>query len=306
MLPLLNVLKDGKEWAMKDLTDQLADEFELTIEEREELLPSGPSRVLVNRVAWAKTYLKEAGLVAPVRRGVIKITATGSDVIKANPNRIDDAYLRQFPPYLEFRNREGRSPMARKRRATKSDELSHVGDSVVGSLQTPEDSIEEAYRELRDALADEILQQVLEMSDKFFERLVVDLLVAIGYGGSIEEAGKTVGRSGDGGIDGIIKEDKLGLDVIVIQAKRYTTNAVGRPDIQSFAGSMEAQRASKGVFITTSSFSAPAQDYVKQIQRKIVLIDGENLTNLMIDYGVGVSPYKVLELKRLDSDYFQE
>jgi restriction system protein len=159
---------------------------------------------------------------------------------------------------------------------------------------------------MRNALADELLQQVMEMTDRFFERLVVDLLVAMGYGGSIEDAGKAVGRSGDGGIDGVIKEDKLGLDTIVIQAKRWKANSVGRPDIQSFAGSMEAFRANKGVFITTSTFSQPALDYVSQIQRKIVLIDGPTLANLMIDHGIGVSTYRSFELKRLDSDYFQE
>lgn len=295
MLPLLRTIRDGNEWAMKDVTEQLSTEFGLTDREREEMLPSGNSRVIVNRVAWARTYLKEAGLIHPTRRGYIQITDTGRTVVSQNPSRVDLPYLERFPSYIEFRDRK----RGTRETVTASDVLSETS-------KTPDDLIVEAYEELRDALAEELLQQVVDMSDKFFERLVVDLLVAMGYGGSIEDAGRAVGRSGDGGIDGVIKEDKLGLDVIVIQAKRWTTNSISRPDIQSFAGSMEAYRANKGVFITTSAFSKPAMDYVNQIQRKIVLIDGVALTNLMIDHGIGVSPYRTFQLKRLDTDYFQE
>ena len=295
MLPLLRAVQDGNEWTMKDVTSRLCDEFDLSSDEREEMLPSGKVRVIVNRVGWAKSYIKEAGLVAPIRRGVIRITDEGKSVLDENPDQIDMNYLLRFPSYVAWRDR----------RKTTSPSAS-TPEVVPATASTPDDLIVQAYEELHDALAEELLQQVKDMSDKFFERLVVELLVAMGYGGSIDDAGKAVGKSGDGGIDGVIKEDKLGLDAIVIQAKRWTTNSVGRPDIQSFAGSMEAYRANKGVFITTSTFSQPAIEYVKQIQRKIVLIDGEALANLMIDHDIGVSGYRSLDLKRLDMDFFQE
>lgn len=295
MLPLLHAIQDGNKWAMRDVTNVVADHFRLTDEERDEMIPSGNARTIVNRVGWAKAYLKEAGLLASIRRGIIQITDEGRKVLAEKPIRIDMEYLERFPSYVDFRDRKG----------NRSKVISPT-EVVAEASQTPDDLIVRAYQEMRDALAEELLQQVIEMSDKFFERLVVDLLVSMGYGGSIEDAGKSVGRSGDGGIDGVIKEDKLGLDVIVIQAKRWTANSVGRPELQSFAGSMEAYRANKGVFITTSTYSQPALDYVRQIQRKIVLIDGPALSNLMIDHGIGVSPYRTFELKRLDSDYFQE
>ncbi|MCA9266583.1 MAG: restriction endonuclease [Planctomycetales bacterium] len=212
---------------------------------------------------------------------------------RSSANRL--TLLEQFPSYCEFRDRKN-----------SSSQLSASVELNSDASRTPDDVIIAAYQEMRKALAADLLQQVTEMSDKFFERLVVDLLVAMGYGGSLDDAGKAVGKSGDGGIDGVIKEDKLGLDAIVVQAKRWTANVVGRPDIQSFAGSMEAYRTNKGVFITTSTFSQPAIDYVGQIQRKIVLIDGVALANLMIDHNIGVSEYRSIALKRLDTDYFVE
>lgn len=295
MVPILRIVSDGNEWTMRDITERISDEFELTDEERSQMLPSGYARSIVNRVGWAKSYLKEAGLLESVRRGVVRISDLGRKVLSENPVKIDMEFLERFPSYIEFRERKGR----------RSNSISSP-EPAEPVTQTPDVLIEDAYQELRTALADELLQQVIEISDRFFEKLVVELLVAMGYGGSIEDAGRAVGRSGDGGIDGVIKEDKLGLDVIVIQAKRWSSNTVSRPEIQSFAGSMEAYRANKGVFITTSSFSAPAIDYVKQIQRKIVLVDGMTLANLMIDYGIGVSQYRSIALKRIDSDYFQE
>lgn len=293
MLPVLRAIRDGNEWTMKQVTNAIADEFQLDDEERSEMLPSGYTRTIVNRVGWAKSYLKEAGLLESVRRGVVRITDVGSKVLLTNPTRIDMQFLEQFPSYLEFRERTG----TKRRSGEQSEAVSN---------ETPDDLIDQSYQELRQALAEEVLQQVIEMTDKFFEQLVVKLLVAMGYGGSFDDAGKAVGRSGDGGIDGVIKEDKLGLDVIVIQAKRWTTNAVSRPDVQSFAGSMEAYRANKGVFITTSSFSQPAIDYVSQIQRRIVLVDGVTLAGLMIDHDLGVSGYRTITLKRVDTDFFQE
>ncbi len=297
MLPLLRTVQDGNEWIMKDVTSRLCVEFGLSEDECEEMLPRGNARVIVNRVGWAKAYLKEAGLVASIRWGVIKLTDDGKSVLAENLDHIDMKYLERFPSFIEF--------LDRKKATSKKKSTTEV--VVETTASTPDDLIVQAYDELRDALAEEVLQQVMAMSDKFFERLVVKLLVAMGYGGSIEDAGKAVGKSGDGGIDGIIKEDKLGLGVIVIQAKRWkSANSVSRPEIQSFAGSMEGYGANKGVFITTSTFSKPARDYVNQIQRKIVLVDGGELAGLMIDHGVGVSTVRTFDLKRLDMDLFQE
>lgn len=296
MLPLLTRISDGNEWTMRDVTKALESEFNLTPEERSSMLPSGYSRVIVNRVGWAKSYLKEAGLIEAVRRGVIRISEEGKRVLQASPPKINLKFLEQYSTFREFR---GGEPSG----ATLTVEN---GDSERVTGVTPDEQIEAACATLQAALATELRDQILEMSDQFFEKLVVDLLVAMGYGGSIADAGKAVGRTGDGGIDGVIKEDKLGLDVIVVQAKRWATTPVGRPDIQAFVGSMEAYRANKGVFITTSTFSAPAHDYVKQIQRKISLIDGRMLAELMIEHNVGVSSYRAIQLKRLDTDYFVE
>ena len=292
MLPLLRAISDGNEWTMRDVTKALENEFELTADERASMLPSGYARVIVNRVGWAKAYLKEAGLIESVRRGVVRISEDGKRVLQTMPNRIDMKFLEQFPTFVTFR-RKGLSDEA---------PLSDSDEGAVTAGITPDEQIDAAYSAMQAALAAELLDQILEMSDQFFEKLVVELLVAMGYGGSIADAGRAVGRSGDGGIDGVIKEDKLGLDVIVIQAKRWSTTAVGRPDIQAFVGSMEAYRANKGVFITTSTFSAPAYDYVKQIQRKISLIDGKMLAELMIENSVAVSSYRTIHLKRLDMD----
>lgn len=297
MLPVLEVLSDGKERPVREITAELSNRFRLTDEESAAMLPSGQARVIVNRVAWAKTYLDRAGLLKTIRRGIVVITDEGKSVLLEGPPRIDMGFLERFPSYLEFRQR-GRG----------SDESSDTPISTTENSvgKTPDELIEDSAGVLRSALEADLLAQVLNYSDKFFERLVVELLVAMGYGGTIEDAGKAVGKSGDGGIDGVIKEDKLGLDVVVIQAKRWTNKQVGRPDVQSFAGSMEAYRANKGVFITSSNFSEPAREYVRQIQRRIVLIDGRTLAGLMIDHGIGVSTYRTITLKRIDTDYFDE
>lgn len=292
MLPLLNAVSDGGVHVMKNVVQHLSDHFSLTEEERQRLQPSGLVRVMVNRVHWAKLHLLRAGVIEQVKRGTIRITPQGKKVLADPPAKVDLKYLMRFPAFAEWG----------KAKPAHDDD----NDEADVSAKTPEERIGEAYSQLREALAEELLQQVKDCTDKFFERLVVDLLVAMGYGGSIEDAGKAVGRSGDGGIDGVIKEDRLGLDVVVVQAKKWTTNPVGRPDVQSFAGSMEAHRANKGVFITTSTFSEPAKQYVGQIQRRIVLIDGPTLASFMIDHGIGVTSYQTFNLKRLDSDYFEE
>jgi restriction system protein len=292
MLPLLKVLSDNEERTMKDLTAKLADHFELTEDEREEMLPSGQTSIIVNRVGWAKTYLKNAKLLEQPKRGVVKLTKQGQQAIKDANDRIDMKFLERYPAYIAFRDK------TTPRSDQKKTEI---------ETRTPDEAIDAEYKKLTKTLASDLLEQVRNNTPEFFERLVVKLLVAMGYGGSLEDAGQAIGKSGDEGIDGIIKEDKLGLDVVVIQAKRYAEdNVVGRPAIQSFAGSMEPHKAKKGVFITTSSFAKTAHDYVKQIERKIVLIDGDELANLMIEHDIGVTTYNSFALKRVDLDYFEE
>lgn len=291
MLPLLEAVSDGKDHVLRDLTRQLADRFNLTDDERQQLLPSGQQTVVANRVGWAKTYLKKAGLVANPTRGTIRITQEGSQALAKKPSAVDNEFLKKFPSFLEFVGRSQPEDTAPQ--------------DVTVATATPEELLETSYRSLRDALADELLERVKSCTPTFFERLVVELLVAMGYGGSLTDAGQAVGRTGDGGIDGIIKEDKLGLDVVCIQAKRWE-KTVGRPEVQAFAGSMEGFRARKGVMITTSAFSKDAQEYVGRIERKIVLIDGIRLAELMIDHGIGVETARTYTVKKVDLDYFTE
>jgi restriction system protein len=261
----------------------------LSDEDRSRFLPSGQQTVIANRVGWAKTYLKKAGLLDNPRRGIVRITRPGIDVLARKPGRIDSEFLTQFPVFLEY-----------KERAKPPDSPPSVLEAL-----TPEESLASSYQSLRSALADELLERVKGCSPGFFERLVVELLVAMGYGGSLADAGQVVGRVGDGGIDGIIKEDKLGLDFVCIQAKRWE-NTVSRPEVQKFSGSMDGFRASKGVMITTSSFSKDAQQYVETIGRRIVLIDGPKLAELMIDHDIGVTTTRTYRIKRTDADYFEE
>ncbi|WP_010281039.1 restriction endonuclease [Bacillus timonensis] len=296
MLPLLKTLQDGSEHILKDIYRQLAEEFQLSEEDLNELLPSGTQKTFHNRVGWAKTYLQKAGLLRTVSRGKFVITARGLEVLASNPQYINNKYLTQFEEFKEFRSISSSEDTVVNPSTTEV----HNNDN-----DTPEEVLEKSYQHLRNELSTELLNTVKQCSPSFFEKLVVDLLVAMGYGGSKSDAGQAIGRSGDEGIDGIIKEDKLGLDVIYIQAKRWS-NTVGRPDVQAFAGSLEGQRAKKGVFITTSRFSNEAKEYVKVIEKKIVLIDGERLTQLMIDYDIGVSEYKKFIMKRIDTDYFDD
>ena len=292
MLPLMRFCVDGKEHAIGETTDTLADQFKLTDDERKALLPSGVQEVFRNRVAWAKSHLKMAGLLETPKRGIYKITERGLEAVRKNPAAINLKYLYQFPEYVAFRKIH--------RERTES-----TGEAENGQSGTPEEALESAHETIRDSLAAEILQKLKFCSPPFFERLVVEVIVKMGYGGTRQDAGKAIGKSGDGGIDGIIKEDKLGLDTIYIQAKRWE-NTVGRPEIQKFVGALTGQRARKGLFITTSDFSGEAHDYVSRIETKIVLIDGETLAQLMIDHNVGVSTITTYELKKMDTDYFTE
>jgi restriction system protein len=291
MLPLLEVLADGDTHRVRDLTDQLASQFGLTQEERQRMLPSGQQTYAANRAGWANTYLKKAGLIESPSRGVVRISDQGRRVLRQKPDRIDNQFLKKYQSFNEF--------IGRGERDVES------AEPQPKETKTPDEVLEQSFRDLRNALADELLEQVRGCSPTFFERLVVDLLVAMGYGGSLADAGQAVGRSGDGGIDGIIKEDKLGLDVVCIQAKRWE-RTVGRPEVQAFAGSMEGFRARKGVLITSSTFSKEAEDYVSHIERKIVLIDGKRLAELMIDHDIGVATSRAYTVKRVDLDYFVE
>lgn len=295
MLPLLRATEDGKEHSLRETIEFLANEFNLTDEERKELLPSGQQAIFDNRVGWACTYMKKAGLLESTRRGYFLITERGREVLKRNPKVINDRFLTQFPEFLEFQTRK-----SKKSTSNKNDKKLDIVES-----NTPAEIIESAYQSLRNSIASDLLDTVRSCSPMFFERLVIDLLLKMGYGGSRLDAGKAIGRSGDSGIDGIIKEDKLGLDTIYIQAKRWD-GTVSRPEIQKFAGALHGQRSRKGIFITTSSFSKEAWEYASSIDIKIILIDGERLTQLMMDHGVGVSTSATYEIRKIDRDYFSE
>ncbi len=276
---------------MREAMEFLSKQFNLTDEERRELLPSGQQAIFDNRVGWARTYMKKALLLESTSRGYFRITQRGLEVTKQNLTAIDVKFLCRFDEFKQFRALK------------KEDNLHKETDS--DQEKTPEESLESAYQNLRDNLANDLLQQIKSSPPSLFERIVVELLVKMGYGGSRQDAGKAIGQSGDEGIDGIIKEDRLGLDIIYIQAKRWE-NTVGRPEIQKFAGALQGQRAKKGIFITTSDFTKDAYEYASRIDSKIVLINGEQLTQFMIDNNIGVNPISSYELKRIDSDYFTE
>ncbi len=291
-VPLLNAMDDGGEYALADVRKQVQSELQLSDPDVLEKLPSGTQTKFANRLAWAAVYFAKAGVLRRVRRGVFQITDRGKELLIEKHQKITSKILSRYPEFVEFH----------KGSADRSED--HAPNGKEGA-QTPEEQLVASYEVLRQALAAELLDTVKKSSPSFFEKLVVELLVAMGYGGSIEDAGKAVGGSGDGGIDGIIKEDRLGLDVVYVQAKRWG-NVVGRPVVQAFAGSLEGHRARKGVLITTSGFSQDAFDYVQRIEKKIVLIDGNQLADYMIDFEVGVTKGKAYVVKKIDQDYFEE
>lgn len=288
MLPLLELAGNGKEYKLSEAIEHLATYFNLTDTERKELLPSGKQARFANRVGWACTYLKKAGLLTYPARGKFQITKRGLDILAQKPPRIDIKYLKQFPEYLDFIG-TANSPAA-----TEAVNLP--------TAQTPDEAIELAYRELRQNLAQDLLERIKTASPAFFERLVIELLVKMGYGGSLADAGMAIGKTGDEGIDGIIKEDRLGLDAIYIQAKRWNST-VGRPEIQQFVGALAGKGARKGIFITTSKFSEQAKSYLPA-NVKVVLIDGAQLAEYAIEVNLGVSVVSEYQIKRLDLDYF--
>lgn len=291
-LPLLKACADGKEHTKQELIPLLAKQFGLTDSELEIKLASGKQGMFDNRVGWAKSYLKQAGLLENPRRGVFKITARGLQVLSENPQPLNVKYLKRFPEFVVFNT-------------GKPKDESKLVESTSANSETPDELIAGGYKQLREALAIELLDRIKTVSPSRFEELVVELLLKMGYGGTQEDAGQVVGKSGDGGIDGIINEDRLGLDVIYIQAKRWEAD-VGRPEIQKFVGALAGNKANKGVFITSSGFTKEAKGYASQVNHRVILIDGPMLAELMMDYDLGVSTKEVYTVKRLDSDYFEE
>lgn len=294
MLPVLKLLGDKKEYQSKEIKDYICKEFKLTEEELNEKLPSSNSIPLIaNRVGWAEAHMKMAGIIESPRRGYYRITNDGLNVLKKPPTKINIKFLESFEAYK------------RKKEDWKNKESEDSQESQEVNSLTPDEMLEIGHKKIKNELSTELLIRVKETSPKFFENLVIELLIKMGYGGSLEERGTVVGKSGDEGIDGVIKEDKLGLDIIYIQAKKWEGN-VGRPEIQKFVGALQGQRAKKGIFITTSSFNENAYEYVSKIDIKVILINGEELANLMIDYNVGVTLKRNYEIKKIDTDFFIE
>lgn len=293
MRPLLEALCIGP-LSLRELVNGLSDRYDLTEEERKRLTPSKRSPLMYNRVAWAATYLRKAGLIESPERGISELTARGKRALLECPERIDNRYLRQFDTFQRFQTIDQEAAPIAEQAAQPDSELD------------PQERLEAAHKELAASLADDLLEQVKQQTPAFFEKLVVQLMLAMGYGGWSEKAGQATQYTNDGGIDGIINEDPLGLDTIYLQAKRYTDNSVGRPDVQAFVGALEMKRARKGVFITTSRFSRDAIDYVNMIEKRVVLIDGVQLAELMIRYDLGVTVKDTYQVKSLDTDYFAE
>lgn len=297
MLPVLKAAAEG-EVRVPSAATMIADQLGLTEDERDEMLPSGKQRLLHNRIHWAKFYMAKAGLIESPKRGVFVASPTGRALLANKPARIDVETLKSFPAFTEFYGQ-----------AAANNEFYQASASVAATNfeATPEEQIDAAHALMTTALRADLLQRVLEQSPAFFERLIVDLLVAMGYGGSHDDAARQLGKSGDGGIDGVIDEDRLGLDRIYVQAKRYAGGSVvGRPEVQGFVGSLVGLGASKGVFVTTSVFSKQALEYARTLQQRIILIDGLRLSELMAEFGVGVRTTRVIEVKRLDEDFFAE
>jgi len=293
MFPLLEYSADEQEHATSEAYDYIASVFKVSTQERRELLPSGYEAIFDNRVRWGLFYLKKAGLLESTRRSFFRITEDGVNALKASPNTIDVKFLKQYPRFVEFLKRK------------KEDKTEGEIESAIATDQTPVEVMENAYQDLRLNLARELLDKLKTCSPSFFERIVVNLLVEMGYGGSVKDAAQALGKSGDDGIDGTIKEDPLGLDVVYVQAKRWEAT-VSRPEIQKFVGALHGQRARRGVFITTADFSRGAAEYASQIEDKVILINGDTLAQLMIDHGIGVSKVVEYEIKQVDSDFFTE
>lgn len=297
MLPVLRCASSG-EVRINDVINILAREFDLTDDEREELLPSGRQTVFANRVHWAKTYLKQAGLLSASRRAHFQLTDRGENALRLNLERIDNGYLSQFPEFLEFKTRA---------RAEKVDEKASDSGVAQSTSATPDEVLRIAHKEIQTQLGEELLGRIVSAPPDFFERLIIQLLLAMGYGGSAKEAGQALGRTNDGGVDGVIDQDVLGLDRVYVQAKRYSVgNNVGASAIRDFFGSLDRFKAAKGLFVTTSAFTQEAEETARFLSKRIVLIDGTRLTQLMIRYNVGCRVEETLELKKIDEDFFDD
>ncbi|MGD0117758.1 MAG: restriction endonuclease [Candidatus Binatus sp.] len=295
MLPVLSAAKDG-EANIVDVRANLAEKFRLTAEELQQLLPGGRQTTFANRIGWARTYLVKAGLLEATRRGYFRITDRGREVLKQNPARIDIAFLSKFPEFTDFRSKE------REGAPSEGDSDPSLPE---GTSETPDELLRATHQEIEKALRTDLLERVYASAPAFFEKVIVTLLLAMGYGGSREDAGRAIGKSGDGGLDGVIDQDPLGLDRVYIQAKRYKSDtAVSEPEIRGFAGSLESVKATKGVFVTSSYFTAPARAFAEKISRRIILIDGEQLARLMIRYGIGTRIEETFYLKKIDEDFF--
>lgn len=297
----LDVLSDNQPHKISEIRDSVANIFKLTDDERRQLLQSGKQPLFNNRVNWTCCYLKQANLVENTSRGIYQITEAGKKVILENPQHIDNAFLSRYESFKQFINPTNNST------DLKNTECNSYNKSSLLS-QTPQDILDEAYQKINSTLADDVLAEIMQQTPVFFENLVVKLLTAMGYGGSIEDSGTVTQATGDEGIDGIIREDKLGFSKIYIQAKRWDPkSSVGRPEIQKFVGALAGQGANKGLFITTAQFTKEAKEYVKkQLVTKVVLIDGNALSKLMIEYNVGVSVESTYYIKRIDSDFFED
>lgn len=306
MLPLLRLVRDGVEHRIRDAIEKIATEFALSDEEKNQLLPSGTETVIASRTHWAKTYLSQAKLLQSTRRAHFQITNRGREALNSQPTKIDITFLRQFPEFKSF--------LTRRRQPTKTDgteitpekndlDLEPVSDGI----ETPDEVLRTTIRGIDAALSNELLDRILAQPPAFFENLIVSLLLNMGYGGSREDAGKAIGKSGDGGIDGVIDQDPLGLDRVYVQAKRYKLDSpVSEPEIRGFSGSLGAAKANKGVFVTTSYFTKQAHSFAERHPSKMILIDGNELTKLMIRYNVGVRIAETLHLKKLDEDFFSD
>ncbi|MTI17437.1 restriction endonuclease [Rhodobacteraceae bacterium RKSG542] len=298
MLPVLQLASEGCN-RMSDLIAPIAEKYGLSDEALEEVVGDGRTRLIYNRLQWAKTYLSKAGLLASPARGSFKITEEGQRILATSPTSLTNADLKRYAQFREF---------------TAIGKGSLTTDEETGSLnlpaedeRTPEEQIEAAWRQIQSTLQTSVLERIQQNTPLFFERLIIELVVAMGYGGSHSGAARQLGRSGDGGIDGVIDEDRLGLDRIYLQAKRYAQeNTVGRPEVQGFVGSLVGLGATKGIFVTTSSFSKQARDFVAGLNQRVVLIDGQTLTKLMLEHGVGVRTSRIIEFQRLDEDFFSE
>jgi restriction system protein len=295
MLPLLKLAGDGAVHSKRDTVPELASQFGLTEEEQKELLPSGKQDIFDNRVGWARTYLKKALLIDYVQRGQFRITERGKQVLAEDPPRIDNTFLCRFSEFVEF-----------KRRSQRAENGESTPVVATAETDTPDDLMATGYLNRRRQIEEDALERVKSCSPEFFERLVVKLITAMGYGGSLADAGRAIGKSSDGGIDGVIKEDRLGLEQIYIQAKRWDNTSVGRPEIQKFVGALHGKRARKGIFLTTSTFTKDAHEYAAGLDIKVILIDGPELAKFMFDFEVGISTESTYVVKQIDNDFFED